>query len=94
MGIVSLLQVHDEFSELVKKLALKRLSKIVADHLFRGTILNGEFIVVDSVSDKIESAVEMFGSFAARFATILFQENGALVILIEYSVLMAISLCF
>ncbi len=81
-------------SEFVEKLALQRLSEIVTDHLFRGTILNGEFIVVDSVSDEVESAVEVFGSLAAGLAAVLFQKNSALVILIKNGILMAISLSF
>jgi hypothetical protein len=50
---------------------LERLGKEITDHLFRGTILNGEFFLVDVVSDKIEFTVKVFGLLAARPVTIL-----------------------
>ena len=60
-----MLQFHDYLLEPIDKLALQWFSEEITNHLLRGTVCNGEFIVVDAVGDKIESAVEMFGAFAA-----------------------------
>jgi hypothetical protein len=73
---------------------LQGLREEVADHLFGRTILDREFIGIDSVGDEVESAVEMFSSLAAGLATILFEEDCALVILIKDCVLVTIALRF
>ena len=51
-------------------------------------------MVVDTVGDEIESTIEMFCSLSAGFATILLEENCALVVLIQNRVLMTIALRF
>ena len=62
---VSLLQIHDECSELVEELSLEGFGKEVSDHLFRWTIFNGEILHIDAIGDKIEATFEMLGSLAA-----------------------------
>jgi hypothetical protein len=37
----------------------------VANHLFRWTVFDGEFVAVDAIRDEIELTIEMFGSLAA-----------------------------
>jgi hypothetical protein len=49
----SLLQVHDEASKFIEEFALQGFDEEIANHLFHGTILNREFIVVDAVGDEI-----------------------------------------
>ena len=61
---------------------MQRLGVKISDHLFSRTILDREFMRIDAVGDEIEAAVEMFGSFAAGLATILFEENCTLVVLV------------
>ena len=73
---------------------MQRLGVKISNHLFGRTILDREFIRIDAVGDEIEAAVEMFGSLAAGLATILFEENSTLVVLVENSILMTIALCF
>ena len=73
---------------------MQRLGVKISDHLFGRTILDREFIGIDAVGDEIEAAVEMFGSLAAGLATILFEEDSTLVVLVENSILMTIALCF
>jgi hypothetical protein len=46
---VSLLQVHDESSELEEELSLQGFSKEDSDRLFRGTMLDGKIFHVDEV---------------------------------------------
>jgi hypothetical protein len=86
------LQVHDEFAKLVKEFSLQRLSEVISRHRFRRTIIDREFLGADAIGDEIESTVETFGSFAARLATILFEEDCALVVLTHNCVLMTIPL--
>ena len=63
---VSLLQIHDDCSELVEELSLKGFGKEVSDHLFRWSILDGDILhTIDAVGDKIKLAVEMRDSLAA-----------------------------
>jgi hypothetical protein len=64
-GRVSLLQVHDRTTELIEKLPLQGLGIEVTNHFFCGTILNREFVVADSVGDKVESTIEVFSPLAA-----------------------------
>ena len=64
-GRVSLLQVHDRRTELIEKLPLQGLGVEITNHLFCGTILNREFVVIDSVGDKVKSTIEMLSSLAA-----------------------------
>jgi hypothetical protein len=69
--------------ELVKDFALQRLGVKISDHLFgRTAILDREFIRIDTVGDEVEATVEMFGSLAAGLATILFEEDSTLVVLV------------
>jgi hypothetical protein len=69
----SCLQVHNDTSEFVEEFALQGLSKEVTDHFLSGTLFNRQFILVDAVSDEVESTIEMFSSLAARLAAILFK---------------------
>jgi hypothetical protein len=61
---------------------LQRLGAKISDHLFGRTILDREFIRIDTVGDEAEATVEMFGSLAAGLATILFEEDSTLVVLV------------
>jgi hypothetical protein len=80
--------------ELVKEFALQRLGIEITGHLFGRTILDRELVRIDTVRDEVDATIEMFGSFAAGLATILFEEDSTLVVLIENSILMTIALCF
>jgi hypothetical protein len=73
---------------------LQRLGIKSPHHLFSRTILDREFIGIDTVGDEVEATIEMFGSFAAGLVTILFEENSTLVVLIQNGILMTISLYF
>jgi hypothetical protein len=46
-------------TKLVEKFALWGFGEEITDHLFRGTMFNGEFVIADAVCDKIEPAIEM-----------------------------------
>jgi hypothetical protein len=74
-GRKSLLHVHDETLKLVKEFALQEFCKEIANHLFQGTILNGEFVVLYAIGDEIESTMNVFGSLAAQLLSILFEEH-------------------
>jgi hypothetical protein len=69
----SCLQVHNETSEFVEEFALQGFSKEVTDHFLSGTVFNRQFVLVDAVSDEVESTIEMFSSLAARLAATLFE---------------------
>jgi hypothetical protein len=86
--------IKHEIAKLVEEFSLKRFGKEITAHLFHGRIFNGDFFIVHGVSDKVESTVEVFGSLAAWLATILFNENSTLVVLIEYGILVTLSLHF
>ena len=73
---------------------MQRLGIEIPHHLCGRTILDREFIRIDMVRDEVEATVEMFGSLTAGLATILFEENSTLVVLVENSILMTIALCF
>ena len=73
---------------------MQRLGIEITSHLFGRTVLNREFMRIDMVGDEIEATIDMFGSFVAGLATILFEENSTLVVLINNGILMTISLCF
>ena len=62
---------------------MQRLGIEITGHLFGRTILDREFVRIDTVGDEVEATTEMFGSFAAGLATILFEENSTLVVLIQ-----------
>ena len=82
-ALESLLGVHNEMAKLIEKLALQGFGEKVTNHLTSRTILNREFFVFDSIGDEIVPAVQMLGSFTAGLVSILFKENGTLVILIQ-----------
>jgi hypothetical protein len=67
------LQVHNETSEFVEEFALQGFGKEITNHFFGGTVFNRQFVLVDAVSDEVESTIEMFSSLAARLAAILFE---------------------
>jgi hypothetical protein len=69
----SCLQVHNETLEFVEEFALQGFSKEFTDHFLSGTVFNRQFVLVDAVSDEVESTIEMFSSLAARLAAILFE---------------------
>ena len=73
---------------------MQRLSVEITVHLFGRTVLDREFVGIDTVGDEVEATIEMFGSFTAGLATILFEENCTLVVLIQNGILMTITLCF
>ena len=68
---------------------MQRLGIEITSHLFGRTVLNREFMRIDMVGDEIEATIDMFGSFVAGLATILFEENSTLVVLVQNSILMA-----
>ena len=70
---MSLLQVHDELAKLVKKFALQRFGEEVTDHFSSRAAFDGEFLLPDTVSNEVETTVEMFGSLAAGQTAIIFE---------------------
>jgi hypothetical protein len=81
-------------TEFAVEFALQGFGEEISDHLLPGTKLNRELIAVDAIGDERKWNIEMFGSLAAWLATILFEENGALVVFMENGVLMTTSLRF
>jgi hypothetical protein len=71
--VESCLQVHNETSEFVEEFALQGFSKEVTNHFLSGTVFNRQFVLVDVVSDDVESSIEMFIYLTARLAAILLE---------------------
>ena len=72
---ISVLQVHNYFSELYKFLALKSFGKKIRNHIVGGTIFNMKVNLFDSVSDKKIPDIQMFSSLGTGSPSVVLEEN-------------------
>ena len=74
---------HNALPELLKKLSLQRLCKIISDHLFRWQIFNHDIALLHLVCNEELMNVNCSGPLARALLTVVFQKNSALVVLIK-----------
>ena len=72
---ISVLQIHNYFSELEKFLALKRFGRKIRDHIVGGTIFNMKVTLFDSVGDKKIPDIQMFSSLGTGSSSVVLKEN-------------------
>ena len=70
------LEVHDSLADLEKFFSLKRLCKVVRDHVISRTVFNFKLVILDPISDKIIPYVNMSGSLGARLLPVVLEEDG------------------
>ena len=75
--------VHDDRSHLQELRSLERFSKKIADHISGGAVLDGDFVSIDAVLDKEETQIYVTGALGTRRHTVLRQQDGTLVVLIN-----------
>ena len=93
MRIRGWISIHDLVAESLELDPLEWLGEVVSKHLFRGAICDRDFVVSNPVSHEKISDVDVSGPLAARSLAVLFQKNGALVILVHDGVAYCIPLC-
>ena len=59
--VIVVLDIHNPVSHLIEACTLQWLREVVSGHLIGWTVLNGELILLDSVSDEKVSHIEMTG---------------------------------
>jgi len=55
--------VHNQITEVDKLVALERLCVVIGPHLIGGTIFDSQLSLLNAISDKKVSDIDVFGSF-------------------------------
>ncbi len=74
---------HNLIPKLTKQRPLSGLGHKIGDHVLRGAPLHGHLVLLDTVSDKEETNVDVFSSLGAGSLAILLQKNGTLIVLVD-----------
>ena len=74
--------IHNKVPEQLEFGASQRLGEVVSNHLVSGTILDGKISLGDLVSYKEVPDVDVPSPLAATCFSILFEEDGTLVVLV------------
>jgi hypothetical protein len=87
------LNVHNQVSELFKLGSLEWFGEEVSDHIPGRTVFDGDFLGCNSVSHEKISNINMAGAFATGALAVLFEKDGALIVLVDDILRRVITLC-
>ena len=74
---------HDLLAKLLEKLALQWFGEVVSDHFLSGQIFDHDIAFLHLICNKKVTNVNCSGPLARALLTVVFQQNGALVVLIK-----------
>lgn len=83
---------EEDRTELMEKGTLKGLGEKIGEHVGGGTMDNVDGVALGVVGDEKVTDIDMAGSLSGRGFTILFEFNGAFVVLVESCVGNGVSL--
>ena len=74
--------IQDSGTELVEEGTLQRFGEEVTNHFLSRAVFNSDFIASNSIGDEVVSNMYVSCALAARRCAILFEQDGALIVLV------------